>query len=61
MSGKLFKELRDRADKFFTDGIKYYEKGNSAAGRRAKAASREIRRLLKEWRLRVIEQEKTVG
>jgi hypothetical protein len=58
MSEELFDGLKAKMDKFFVDGYKYYKNGNTAAGRRARAASREIRKLLKEWRLKEIEEEK---
>jgi hypothetical protein len=40
------------------DGIKFYEKGNSAAGTRLRKNLQEIKKLAQEIRLQISEQKK---
>jgi len=45
-----FEELKKWAEIFIEDGNKFYDKGNKAAGKRARHAISQIIRLKVQWR-----------
>jgi len=55
---KLIEQLRANAEAFFVDAQNQLEKGNNAAGRRARKVSIDMERALKEFRKKSVEASK---
>ena len=58
MIEELLKEIRRVSEALLTDGMLHNERGNKAAGCRARKASLELTKLLKEFRKLSIESAK---
>jgi len=52
---KLIEKLKADAEAFFTDAQSQFEKGNNAAGRRARKFSMDLEKALKEFRKKSVE------
>jgi len=52
---KLIEKLRTDAEVFFTEAQNQLEKGNAAAGRRARKISMDLEKALKEFRKQSVE------
>jgi len=55
---ELVEKLKADAEAFFTDALNQVEKGNNAAGRRARKVSMELEKGLKEFRKKSVEVSK---
>lgn len=55
---EVLAKIKEVADEFFTDANLQAEKGNKAAGTRARKASLELTKLLKEFRVASLEESK---
>ena len=55
---ELIEKLKAGADVFFTDAKNQLENGNSSAGRRARKASLDMEKALKEFRKQSLEMSK---
>jgi len=55
---KLVDKLKGMTEEFFTDAQAQVEKGNKAAGTRARKASLELEKALKEFRKKSLEASK---
>ena len=58
MSEQLLKEIRQASEALLTDGTLQSERGNKAAGIRARKASLELERLTKAFRKASLEADK---
>ncbi len=58
MIEKLLKEIRQASEALLTDGTLQSERGNKAAGRRARKTSLELERLTKAFRKASLEATK---
>ena len=58
MIEQLLKEIRQASEALLTDGMLQSERGNKAAGRRARKASMQLERLTKAFRKASLEASK---
>ena len=55
---ELITKIKEMSDAFLTDAVSQAEKGNKAAGTRARKASLELEKALKEFRKVSLEESK---
>jgi hypothetical protein len=55
---ELIEKISVLVEEIKADGVKFYEKGNKSAGTRVRKTSQELKKLLQELRIDVLENTK---